>query len=88
MTLEQRIEELEKKVANLTMPNGKAEELVKMMRDTATEAFKNARRPGGIMHNRGGKAAKLEAAGSIHFSDQLIEIKGEDSSTSLRLSRI
>lgn len=57
MTLEQRIEALEKKVANLTLPNGKAEELAKMMRDTATEVIKNAQRPGGVMHKRGEKAA-------------------------------
>ncbi|WP_210453139.1 hypothetical protein [Pantoea ananatis] len=53
MTLEQRIEALEKKVANLTLPNGKADELAKMMRDVTTETIKNAQRPGGMLHLSG-----------------------------------
>lgn len=62
MTLEQRIEALEKKVANLTLPNGKAEDLAKMMRDTATEVIKNARLPGGELFNAKEKAATFHAA--------------------------
>ncbi|MBZ6385542.1 MULTISPECIES: hypothetical protein [Pantoea] len=62
MTLEQRIEALEKKVANLTMPNDKAEELAKMMRDVAAETIKNARRPGGLMDKPDQEAATLMAA--------------------------
>lgn len=51
MNLEQRVEALEKTVANLTMPNGKAEELVKMMQDTVSEVIRNAQRPGGLLYN-------------------------------------
>ncbi|WP_313687051.1 hypothetical protein [Pantoea sp.] len=58
MTLEQRVADLEKAVANLTLSNDKAEELSKMMRDVAAEAIKNACRPGGRLHQRGEKAAK------------------------------
>lgn len=57
MTLEQRIEELEKKVASLTLPSATAEELAKMMRDVAAETIKSARRPGGEMHSLKEKAA-------------------------------
>lgn len=49
MTLEQRIEALEKKVASLTLPSAKSEELAKMMRDVTTEAIKNSQRPGGAL---------------------------------------
>lgn len=86
MTLEQRIEALEKKVANLTLPNGKAEELAKMMRDVAAETIKNARRPGGIMHHSDEKAVKKETAGSIQLTEKDILVKLESGITSCRLS--
>ncbi|MDI6634378.1 hypothetical protein [Pantoea dispersa] len=62
MTLEKRIEVLEKKVANLTKPNSKAEELAKMMRDTVSETIKNAFLPGGLLFDKNEKAAKTHAA--------------------------
>jgi hypothetical protein len=68
MTLEQRVEALEKIVANLTMPSGKAEELAKMMRDVAAETIRNARRPGGALH-------KLDhEKGNILASDYTVKI--------------
>lgn len=53
MTLEQRIEALEKAVANLTLPGATAKELAKIMQDAASEAIKNAQRPGGTLHQSG-----------------------------------
>ncbi|WP_262287650.1 hypothetical protein [Pantoea sp. Marseille-Q5743] len=53
MTLEQRIEALEKAVASLTLPSAKSEELAKMMQDTVSEVIRNAQRPGGALHNNG-----------------------------------
>ncbi|MDJ0473818.1 hypothetical protein QNA27_09160 [Pantoea eucalypti] len=54
MTLEQRVEALEKAVARLTLPSATAEELAKLMRGVAKETIKNTRRPGGILHCSGG----------------------------------
>lgn len=66
MTLEQRIEALEKSMAKLTLPDGKTEELAKAMRDIATSVIKNEQRPGGCLYEQGdGKAAISQAAGVI-----------------------
>ena len=62
MTLEQRVETLEKAVAKLTLPSATAKELAKVMRDVAAETIKNARRPGGALHKLDEKATKQEAA--------------------------
>lgn len=58
MTLEQRIEALEKAVASLTLPSAKSEELAKMMQDTVSEVIRNSLRPGGEVY-----AALKQAAG-------------------------
>jgi len=96
MTLEQRVEALEKIVANLKMPSGKAEELAKMMRDTAAEVIKNAQRPGGVMHQRGDKAAsEMTAKYDIHVGvnydnerERLLDIATTSVRDSLHLSRL
>lgn len=63
MTLEQRVEALEKALDNLTLPNSKTEELAKMMRDVATETIKNVCLPGGMLKkNVNQEAATLMAA--------------------------
>ena len=62
MTLEQRVEALEKAVAKLTLPSATAEELAKVMRDVAKEAIKDARRPGGTLHKQDQETATLMAA--------------------------
>ncbi|WP_312140798.1 hypothetical protein [Pantoea septica] len=63
MTLEQRIEALEKAVANLALPTATTEELTKMMRDAAAETIKNALLPGGAVHKLDQEAAKSSTAG-------------------------
>jgi hypothetical protein len=65
MTLEQRVEALEKAVAKLTLPSETAEELAKVMRDVAKETIKNARRPGGVLHKLDEKAAHANAAYNV-----------------------
>lgn len=65
MTLEERVEALEKAVSNLTQPTSKTKELAKMMRDVAAETIKNARRPGGLLHKKDEKAAIEVAAFEI-----------------------
>ncbi|WP_426608354.1 hypothetical protein [Pantoea anthophila] len=73
MTLEQRIEALEKAVANLTLPNSKTEELAKMMRDTASEAIKNAQRPGGLLNKAENQEAATSRAAKIAMKQLLAE---------------
>ncbi|WPO96925.1 hypothetical protein [Pseudescherichia sp.] len=66
MTLEQRIEALEKSMAKLTLPDGKTEELAKAMRDITTSVIKNEQRPGGCLYEqKDGKATISQAASVI-----------------------
>lgn len=86
MTLEQRVDALEKAVAKLTLPSTTAEELAKVIRDVAKETIKNARRPGGMMHHSDEKAVKEKTAGNIQLSEKDILVKLESGITSCRLS--
>jgi len=71
MTLEQRIEALEKKVASLTLPNAKSEELEKIMQDAVQNVIKNACRPGGMRSNESKKAANNKAAKQKNYSSKM-----------------
>jgi len=73
MTLEQRIEALEKKVASLTLPNAESEELAKMMRDAAAEVIKNAQRPGGMLNNVENQEAATSRAAKIAIKQLIAE---------------
>jgi hypothetical protein len=53
MTLEQRVEALEKAFASMAMPKTTTEEFSKLMQKVATDVIKNAQRPGGILHKSG-----------------------------------
>lgn len=96
MTLEQRIEELEKKVASLTLPSATAEELAKMMRDVVAETIKNARRPGGALYKLDQEAAKAmtatyEVRVGVNYDkerDRLLDIATTSLHDSLHLSRL
>lgn len=57
MTLEQRIEALEKKVASFTLHREATEDLAEVMRKVALETIKNACRPGGLLCKKDEKAA-------------------------------
>lgn len=71
MTLEQRIEALEQKVANLTLPSATTEELAKMVKDFSSEVIKNARRPGGLLYKKDEKAANIKAAKQKHYASKM-----------------
>jgi hypothetical protein len=65
MTLEQRVEVLEKAVANMKLSNAQSEELSKIMGKVAKDAIKSAKRPGGLLHKKDEKAAIEVAAFEI-----------------------
>lgn len=63
MTLDQRLTYVEKALADLTIQQKTAEELSRLMSETATEAIKNEQKPGGCLYkSEGGKAAIMQAA--------------------------
>lgn len=73
MTLEQRIEALEKAVASLTQLTAESEELAKMMRDVASEVIKNAQRPGGMLNKTENQEAATSRAAKIAMKQLLAE---------------
>lgn len=49
MTLEQRLEAVEKALADLTLQQKTTAEISSLMREVATSTIKNAQRPGGAL---------------------------------------
>lgn len=74
MTLEERVEALELAIANIVVQQRNAKELSDIVRSSASEAIKNACRPGGAIN-----AAQKQTA---------IEVTKYDGVTAVRLGRI
>jgi len=60
MTLEQRVEALEKELAGMKAQQKSSEEVGELMRKLTEEAIKNAQRPGGVLHAAQKRAAQSE----------------------------
>lgn len=74
MTLEQRVLVLEKAIANMAAQQHNAEILSEMLRNSTSEAIKNACRPGWVLN-----AAQKQTT---------IEITKADGATAVRLGKI
>lgn len=61
MTLEQRVEALEKELANMKAQQKSNEEVGELMRKVTEDAIKKANRPGSILHAAQTRAASTSA---------------------------
>ncbi|MCT2767082.1 hypothetical protein [Enterobacter cloacae] len=68
MTLEQRVAALELAIANMAVQQRNADELSEMVRNSASEAIKNACRAGGVINAAQKQAAKYEASFNISIT--------------------
>lgn len=91
MTLEQRVEALEKELAGMKAQQRADEEVGELMRKLTEEAIKNAQRPGGIQHAAQNQTAKIEATSFVIYEkerDRLLDIATSLTHDSLQLSRL